>query len=248
MQPNRRWVRLRAVFYCPICPRLVPCAHGQKETFRLPARAVGAYHARNEGQSGLLPPCAKAGAAEGRDGTTPGTGKNKYIWIWRGSAAPINRICTRFLVKNLLDPDWRKEYQLTPPECPKPYQRIHERHFRREIAFVHREIWGKNSKKESSSLWQHWRHQNYRLTRAQKGTIVVSNCHRCFRGKVYVGPCYCLLDRANLKARETGRQGVKIAVTKRKCMRCGNAFLSEGRHNRLCLKCRRPQRGLDDLI
>jgi len=153
-----------------------------------------------------------------------------------------------FLVKNLLDPDWRKEYQLTPPECPKAYQRIHERHFRREIAFVHREIWGKNSKKESSSLWQHWRHQNYRLTRAQKGTIVVSNCHRCFRGKVYVGPCYCLLDRANLKARETGRQGVKIAVTKRKCMRCGNAFLSEGRHNRLCLKCRRPQRGLDDLI
>jgi hypothetical protein len=155
-----------------------------------------------------------------------------------------------FLVKNLLDLDWRKEYELTPPECPKVYKRIGERHFRREIAFVHQEIWGKKSKKESRSLWQHWRHQNYRLTRVQKDTIVIGtgNCRRCVRGGVYVGPCYCLLGGVNPEAREIRQQGVKIAMTKRKCMCCGDAFLSEGIHNRLCLKCRRPQRGLDDLI
>lgn len=73
-----------------------------------------------------------------------------------------------FLWKNLRDPQWRKEYQLTPPECPAAYKTIHKRHFRRETAFVHWQIWGKGRKKESRSLWQHWRHQNYRLTRVSE--------------------------------------------------------------------------------
>jgi hypothetical protein len=149
---------------------------------------------------------------------------------WLG--LPYKQNLYSFLVERLRDPDWRKEYGLTPPECPRAYGKS-ERHFRREIAFVHKEIWGNKGKKESRSLWQHWRHQDYRLT--QKGTAVAAgNCRRCIRGGVYVGPCCCL-------AREIGRQG-RQDRRDRKCMCCGNAFLSEGNRNRLCLRCRR--RGL----
>jgi hypothetical protein len=136
-----------------------------------------------------------------------------------------------YLVKKLPEPGWRTEHQLTPPECPEAYERIGERHFRREITFVHEKIWGKKSKKD----WQHWLHQNYRLTRVQKGTIAVAtgNCRRCIRGGVYVGPCYCF-------AREIGQQG-RQHRRNRKCMSCGNAFLSGGTHNRLCPKCKRTR-------
>jgi hypothetical protein len=126
-----------------------------------------------------------------------------------------------FLVKNLPDPEWRTEYQLTPPECPEVYnksigKRIGERYFRREIAFVHRKIWGGP---KSRSLWQHWRHQNYRLTRIKEDTIVV--------------------DTGTCRKRGGARRRVKIAVTKRKCMICKKSFSSEGIQNRLCSKCSR---------
>jgi hypothetical protein len=143
-----------------------------------------------------------------------------------------------YLVKKLLESGWRTEQQLKPPECPEAYERIGKRHFRREIAIVHERIWGKLRKKESRSLWQHWRHQNYRLTRHQnyrltrdqKGTTAVGNCRRCIRGGVYVGPCYCL-------AREIGQQG-RQDRRNRKCISCGNTFLSGGIHNRLCSECK----------
>ena len=73
-----------------------------------------------------------------------------------------------FLAENLKDPDWRAQYEWPPgcpPGCPKVYRTIDTRHFRREIAFVHQIIWGKKGKREGRSLWQHWRHQDYRLTR-----------------------------------------------------------------------------------
>jgi hypothetical protein len=34
------------------------------------------------------------------------------------------------------------------------------------------------------------------------------------------------------------RRGIKITLTKRKCMRCRRDFASEGIHNRLCLPCK----------
>ena len=136
-----------------------------------------------------------------------------------------------WLAEKLPDPEWRAEYVLPTPGCPKVYKTTGRRHFRREISFVHRKIW---DGPKSRSLWQHWRHQDYRLTRAQEVTIVIGtgNC----RGG------------ANLEARKIGRQGAKITMTKRECMSCGNAFSSKNKYNRLCLKCNRNAGGLDDVI
>jgi hypothetical protein len=150
---------------------------------------------------------------------------------------PYKQNLYSFLTQKLPDPKWRKEYGLTPPECP--YEKIRERHFRREIALAHQKIWGGP---KNRSLWQHWRHQKYRLTRAAsgevppKGIIVFNtgNCRRCVRGGVYVGPCSCF-------ARKIGQQGHQ-GYRDRKCVICGKAFLSEGIHNRVCAKCNRSPR------
>ena len=47
-----------------------------------------------------------------------------------------------YLAENLQDHDWRAGKALRPRKCPKAYKDLSQRTLRREIATVHRLVWG----------------------------------------------------------------------------------------------------------
>jgi hypothetical protein len=118
-----------------------------------------------------------------------------------------------YLTKNLPDPKFRAQYQLAvadfdaghfreTDECPQAYKIIGERHFRREIASVHRKIRGWH---ENRSLGQRWwqahtvQEQARAKSKFRQSVRGRGGCSKCFRKGVYVGPCYCLMRQTATK-------------------------------------------------